>query len=139
MGSGERLKYLLDTHILIWWVQGALELLTAPEQRILEHELGQHELLVCDISLWEVALMVERQRIRLDLPVREWLERATAPPLVRRCPLSPTVVAETLTLPEGFHRDPADRLIVCTARVHQATLLTRDERIRISGAVNTLD
>lgn len=132
------MRYLLDTHILLWWGQGALELLTEPERHVLEEEIGHHELLLSDISLWEVALLVERQRIRLGLPLQDWLERATAPPLVRRCALCPAVVAETLSLPESFHCDPADRLIVSTARVHQATVLTRDQRIRESGVVAVL-
>lgn len=132
------MRLLLDTHILIWWAQGQDGLLAAPEKELLVDAPGDHELLVSDITLWEIALLVGKQRIKLGLPVREWLERATAPPLVRRCSLSPAVVSETLRLPEDFHGDPADRIIVSTARVHGATLVTRDRRILASGLVDTL-
>ncbi len=94
--------------------------------------------LVSDISLWEIALLVERGRVRVNIPLREWLERAAAPPLVKRCGLSPAVVAEVVTFSPDFHRDPADRIIVATARVYGATLLTCDERIIASHIVPTL-
>ena len=68
-------------------------------------------------------------RIRLALPLREWLEKAVAPPLVRRQGISPAIAAEVAALPDTFHRDPADRILVATARVLGATLLTQDRRI----------
>jgi PIN domain nuclease of toxin-antitoxin system len=85
--------------------------------------------LVSDISLWEVATLVSLGRLEVTMPLREWLENAAAPPLVQRCPISPAVAAAVAALPNDFHRDPADRLIVATAQVHGATLLTRDKRI----------
>jgi PIN domain nuclease of toxin-antitoxin system len=95
-------------------------------------------LLVSDISLWEIATLHELGRIRIALPLREWLERATAPPLVRLVGISPAIAAELASLPPEFHRDPADRIIVSTARVLGATLLTRDRRIIDSQLVPTL-
>ena len=68
-------------------------------------------------------------RIRLALPLREWLDKAVAPPLVRRQGFSPAIAAEVAALPDTFHRDPADRILVATARVLGATLLTQDRRI----------
>ena len=77
-------------------------------------------------------------RIRLAIPLREWLEKAVARPLVRRQGISPAVAAELASLPDFFHRDPADRILVATARVTGATLLTRDRRIVESELVDTL-
>ena len=82
---------------------------------------------------WEVATLHNLGRVEFDLPLRDWLERATAPPLVRRLAITPAVAAEVAALPDTFHRDPADRIIVATARVTGATILTRDDRIRDSG------
>lgn len=93
---------------------------------------------VSDISLWEIATLVNLQRIRLRLPLRDWLESAVAPPLVRRVSISPGVAAEVAALPDSFHRDPADRIIVASARSVGATLLTQDLRIIASGLVATL-
>jgi PIN domain nuclease of toxin-antitoxin system len=78
-------------------------------------------------------------RIELDVPLREWLESASAEPLVRRCAISPAVAAEVAALPDSFHRDPADRILVATARVFGATLLTMDKRIIASKLVATVD
>ena len=95
-------------------------------------------MLVSDISLWELATLYDLGRIRITPPLREWLEKAVAPPLVQRQDISPAVAAESASLPDTFHRDPADRIIVATARVLGATLLTRDSRIIASGLVPTV-
>ena len=94
--------------------------------------------MVSDISLWEVATLHDLGRIRLAMPVREWLDRATAAPLVRRQGISPAIAAELTVIPNSFHRDPADRILVATARVLGATLLTQDRRIAESGLLETL-
>lgn len=77
-------------------------------------------------------------RVRLMIPLRDWLQKAAAPPLVRRIGISPAVAAETDRFPESFHRDPVDRIIVATARVLGATLLTQDRRIADAGLVPAL-
>jgi len=77
-------------------------------------------------------------RIQLAMPLREWLEKAVAPPLVRRHGISPAIAAEVAALPDSFHRDPADRILVATARILGATLLTQDRHITESGLVETL-
>jgi len=99
---------------------------------------GEEPLWVSDISLWEIATLVNLERIRLRLPLRDWLERAVAPPLVRRVSISPAVAADVAALPDSFHRDPADRIIVASARTTGATLLTQDRRIIGSKLVPTL-
>jgi PIN domain nuclease of toxin-antitoxin system len=90
------------------------------------------------VSLLEIASLVARGSLRLPLPLREWLERAVAPPLVRRVGISPAIAAQVATLPETLSRDPADRVLVATARVLGATLLTQDHRILDAGLVPTL-
>lgn len=121
------MKPLLDTHVLVHWIAGGE--LSKPHRRVINKATEESPLWVCDITLWEIAMLFERGRIDLDLPLRDWLERATAPPLVQRTSITPAVAAEVAVLPDSFHRDPADRIIVSTARVLGATLLTRDRRI----------
>lgn len=128
---------LLDTHVLIWWLQGDGPLSPA-QRRVLGAADGDSPLRVSDISLWEVATLHSLGRIQLTLPLREWLEKAAAPPLVRRHGISPAVAAEVAALPDSFHRDPADRILVATARVLGATLLTNDRHIVEAGLVSTL-
>jgi PIN domain nuclease of toxin-antitoxin system len=130
-------RALLDTHVLIWWF-GDRSRLSPAQQQILASASPEAPLVVSDISLWEVATLHDLGRIRLAMPVREWLDRATAAPLVRRQGISPAIAAELTVIPNSFHRDPADRILVATARVLGATLLTQDRRIAESGLVETL-
>ena len=118
---------VLDTHIWIWWVQGG-EQLTAARQRLME----EHEadgLGVSVISCWEVAKLTEVGRLQLPVPTLDWLHSALAYPGVRLIDLTPRVAVESTQLPGTFHRDPADQIIVATARVHGCALLTADRKL----------
>ena len=137
MGQPEAMKALLDTHILLWW-HGDRGRLSREQQDVIAAAGVDSPLEVSDISLWEVAMLYNLGRIRLTIPLREWLDKAVAAPLVRRHGISPAVAAELASLPDSFHRDPADRILVATARVLGATLLTRDRRIAEAELVDTL-
>ena len=137
MGQPEAMKALLDTHILLWW-HGDRGRLSPEQQGVIAAAGADSPLEVSDISLWEVATLYSLGRIRLTIPLREWLDKAVAAPLVRRHGISPAVAAELASLPDSFHRDPADRILVATARVLGATLLTRDRRIAEAELVDTL-
>ncbi len=131
------MSYLLDTHVLIWWIERSARL-TPAQAEVLAAVRPEAPLLISDITLLEIATLAKLGRIVLELPLRDWLEAATAPPLVRRVGISPAIAAEVAALPESFHRDPADRVLVATARVHGATLVTQDRRIVDSGLVRTV-
>ena len=128
---------LLDTHVLVWWLDDRRRLSAAQRGAVASASTGS-PLLVSDISLWEVAMLHDLGRIRLAIPLREWLDKATAPPLVRRQGISPAIAVAVADLPDSFHRDPADRILVATARVLGATLLTQDRRIIDAGLVDVL-
>ena len=131
------MKALLDTHILLWWLKEDQRL--SPGQRqILQGADEKNPLRVADITLWEIATLSSLGRINLHLPLRDWLEQAVAPPLVQLLPITPAVAAAVAALPDSFHRDPADRILVATAQVLGATLLTHDRRIIDAGLVSTL-
>lgn len=122
------MRALIDTHILLWWLAGDRRL-SRGQRRVISQASEEYPLGLSDISLWEIATLQELGRIELDRPLREWLEQASAPPLVRRVGISPAVAAEVAALPATFHRDPADRIIVSTARVLGAKLVTSDRAI----------
>jgi PIN domain nuclease of toxin-antitoxin system len=131
------IRYFLDTHILIWWLENSPRL-TKVQARIL-HEFEQNKPFgVSDISLVEIGCLVSAGRIQLQGELRDWLSRATAEPLVRLCRITPAVVAEVANLPSDFHRDPADRIIAATARLERARLLTQDRKIIDSAVVPCL-
>ena len=131
------MRALLDTHVLLWWLDDPARLSAAQRDVVLSAGT-ESPLLVSDISLWEVATLHSLGRIRLATPLREWLDKAVAPPLVQRQGISPAVAAEVAALPDSFHRDPADRILVATARVLGATLLTQDRRIVDADLAATL-
>lgn len=118
---------VLDTHIWIWWVHGD-PALSASTRSLLDSS-EQAGIGVSAISCWEVAKLVERQRLSLPCPVFDWIQQALSYPGVRFLDLSPRVCVESTQLPGTFHRDPADQIIVATARVLDAPLVTVDAKI----------
>ena len=119
---------LLDTHIWIWWVCGSPDL--PDEYADLIQERQSVGLLVSTISVWEVAKLVEKERLSLSVAVENWIEVALEYPGVQLVPLSPEIAIASTQLPQPFHKDPADQIIVATSRVLGAPLLTRDHSIR---------
>ncbi len=119
---------VLDTHIWIWWVNGSPELTAELEALLQSHQAGG--LGVCAISVWEVAKLVERGRLTLSAPITDWIAEALSYPGVQLIPLTPEIAVESTLLPQPFHRDPADQLIVATSRVLKVPLLTRDLAIQ---------
>jgi len=130
-------RLLLDTHILLYWLARDPRL-SVEQAGLISEATADEPLWVADISLWEIATLVSLGRLRLQTPLRDWLEAAVAPPLVRRIGISPTVAAQVAQLPDTFPRDPGDRIIVAAARTLGASLLTQDERIIGSGLVSTI-
>jgi PIN domain nuclease of toxin-antitoxin system len=118
---------VLDTHIWVWWVHGDAHL--TPQQLGHLQANESQGLGISAISCWEVAKLVEKGRLVLPRPLLEWFEQALAYPGVRLLELTPRIAVESTQLPGTFHADPADQLIVATARVHGCSLLTADARI----------
>ena len=131
------MKVLLDTHILIYWLGTDLRL-SVEQKRVLDQASPENPLWVSDITLWEIATLYNLKRLSFHLPLRDWLEAATAPPLVQRVGISPAIAAAVAALPSSFHRDPADRIIIASAQLLGATLLTHDKQIIQSALVPTL-
>lgn len=118
---------LLDTHIWTWRVLDFVRL-TPAHRRVIE----AHQSDVLGVSVffrWEVAKLVQTGRFVLPLPVGEWIAAALAYPGIRLIELTPTIAVAATRLPGEFHRDPADQIIVATAREYDRELITIDERI----------
>jgi PIN domain nuclease of toxin-antitoxin system len=117
---------VLDTHIWIWWVQKDHRLTQQHEQWLQQYRL--EGLGVSIFSCWEVAKLVEKNRLSLPEPIDQWLNTALAYPGVQLLELTLPIVVKATQL-EGFHNDPADQLIVATAQVYDCPLLTVDAKI----------
>lgn len=129
---------LLDTHVLVWW-RAEPRRLSSAQRRTLDDVEAKGALAgISAITLWELAKMVERGRLHIDVPLDLWLAEIEGNPLLSVLPIDGRVAAESVDLGHGFHRDPADQIIVATARCHGLRLLTADERIRRWGGVTTV-
>lgn len=132
---------VVDTHVLIWAIQGDPRLGSAAARTI---EAGGRAIQVgvSAISPWEIALLTERGRLRLDRDVASWIEAVLDLPGFRLLPIEPAIAVGSVRLPGAFTSDPADRFIVATARHHGARLLTADRAILdygTAGHVRTVD
>ena len=131
------MNLILDTHILIWWMHDATDRLSKVQRAaLLEMEKQDRQMALSAITLWEVAMLVERRRIAVIKPMVEFLNDIDCHPLLKVLPLTTSIAFESVRLGEGLHRDPADQIIVATARCHGLTLVTADERIRKWGKVS---
>jgi PIN domain nuclease of toxin-antitoxin system len=123
---------VLDTHAWIWWVADPARLSSAAKRAIEKARVRG----VCAISVWEVAVLIERGRLVLDREVTDWVRDALALPGVEFLPLTPEIALAAGGAVLELHGDPADRMIAATALAHRARLVTKDERLR---ALQTLD
>ena len=130
---------VLDTHVLVWWVNGGDELSTDARGEIeREQAVDDGLILVSSISAWEIAMLVSRDRLTLTMSIDDWLETVGQIPAVRFVPVDNDVGVESTRLPGEFHKDPADRLIVALARHLNSALVTADEKIRAYRHVRTV-
>jgi PIN domain nuclease of toxin-antitoxin system len=129
------LNVVLDTHMWVWWLTPSSPLKRV-ERDALDRAAARRELHISAISLWEAQVLHARKRLDLPVPLSEWLMQAADPAVLSVLPLDVDVVLAADALPASFHGDPADRLIVATARAHAMQLATRDSAIRKSRAVS---
>jgi PIN domain nuclease of toxin-antitoxin system len=120
---------LLDTHCWIWAQLGLTQRLSRSAVSAIRDAESDGGLLVSVISIWELAKLEKRGRVALPRNVRTWVEEALGQSGVSIASLTPEIAIESVHLPGKLHGDPADRMLVATARVMSATLLTKDERL----------
>jgi PIN domain nuclease of toxin-antitoxin system len=128
---------VLDTHAWVWLVADPSQL-SAPAKRLIDRSVRVRELLVSSISVWEVAMLVARGRLELTMDVGEWVAQAEQLPFLTFVPVNNRIALEAVRLPQFPRPDPADRIVVATAMVFGAALVTRDERLRAYPRVRTV-
>jgi len=127
-------RVLLDTHVWIWWSIGASESFSAKVRKVLEAASKKY---VSAISCWELAKLVEKKRLGLTIHPLIWIKRSLQESNIRVADLTPEIAVESTMLRE-FHSDPADQIIVATARILGVPLVTSDKRILNFSDVKTL-
>src|SRR5688572_26258678 len=124
----EDMNLLLDTHTWVWLNNGSDELSSKIIHRI-DSAADQGKIFISAISIWEIATLAANKRLVLRASLKEWVDEALSQIGVDLVPLTPDISIESAELPNGFHGDPADRLIVATARIKRMVILTRDSKI----------
>ena len=119
---------LLDTHVW-WWSLTEPEYLSNTAVEMIR-QTNPDQRTIASISIWELAMMAAKKRIELKVSISKWLSWAIDDTAIKVVALSPEVAVDACRLPGDFHKDPADRIIVATARVHNFSLLTKDRKIR---------
>ena len=125
---------LLDTHVWLWWLLGSPRL-PAKERAALDRLGSRGGVRLAAVSLWEAQMLHAKGRLTLDRAFDVWIREAAAVGVVEILPLDVEVVIALARLPITFHGDPADRLIVATARAHRVPLATYDRAVRRSRLV----
>ena len=131
------MRYVLDTHTWVWWHMNPKKL-SQKVRRLVADVDAYEELLLSAISPWEFSKLLEKKRIGISCDPEEWIRSALEMPKFRLVPLSPVLAYRSTALPQPFHSDPADQIIVATARDENATILTKDERILTYRHVRSL-
>jgi PIN domain nuclease of toxin-antitoxin system len=127
---------LIDTHAWIWWVHGDERLTPTQIEAI---QASEEDMIgISAISCWEIAKLVENKRLDLPVSLERWFEQALNYPGIRIIELTPDIAVGSTRMPGEFHRDPANQIIVATARVYDCPLVTSDERILNYPHVKTI-
>jgi PIN domain nuclease of toxin-antitoxin system len=122
------MKYLLDTHTWIWWNMNPGKL-SKKVKMLIQNTEGYDELLLSAISPWEFSKLLEKKRLGISCNPEDWIKAALDMPKLRVIPLYPILAYRSTVLPQPFHDDPADQIIVAAAREENAIILTKDQKI----------
>ena len=124
-----RKSILLDTHVWFWLMSEDRRLMNSKRLNEIQNARVFGQIKVSAISVWEIGLLGSKGRIFFPFTCLEWVHEALNAPGISLVPISPEIAVEASYLPGHFHGDPADRIIVASARVMELTLLTRDRSI----------
>lgn len=129
---------VLDTHALVWWLSQPARV-GRKALRALDGALSEGTpIAVSSISLWEIAMLVQRGRIELTIPFDVWLSHVEDLPFLSFVPVDNRIAVRSVQLEKFPHRDPADRMIVATALSMSAPLVTADDRLRAYKPLKTI-
>ena len=129
---------VLDTHALIWWVADPKRIPAKARRLCSDAVAAGNSLTASAISIWEIAMLVERGRLELTLDVGVWIDHVEALPFLRFAPVDNRIAVRSVQLADFPHGDPADRFIVATAIGLDGTLVTADDRLHRYKGVRTL-
>lgn len=134
---GDAALIVIDTHVLLWWLSQP-ERLSAAARELLDQTSPDRPAVVSAISVLEIVTAVRRERLRLNMPVDQWLADVRRLPELTVQPVSADITEQAGRYGDDMHGDPADRLIAATAQVLGLRLISADEKLRAHPQVRAI-
>jgi PIN domain nuclease of toxin-antitoxin system len=128
---------VLDTHVLIWDALTPKQLSAAARQAIAQAD-QQNNLIIADISLWEIAMLIEKKRVQIELGTQAFLNLILQAHKAIVQPITAAIATLAIDFPAEISKDPADRLIAATTLTKNATLITADKNLQNASLIPTL-
>ena len=128
---------VIDTHVWLWWISNP-EKLTIKAEDAIQKSINNGGIIISSISTWEIALLINKKRLKLTIDVRDWIRKTEDLPFIHFAPVDNTIALRSVSLRGSFHPDPADRIITATAMTMGIPLVTKDEKIITYPHVNTI-
>lgn len=119
---------VIDTSALIRWIC-VPEKLSKKTRKIIESTIKKEQVVVSSISVWEISLLIKKGRVGFFIDSENWLKQTEDLPFIRFIPIDNQIAEKSVNLPGEFHKDPADRMIVATALINGAAIITSDKKI----------
>ena len=119
---------VLDTHVLVWWVSDP-DKVSKRVQKVINAEVKTGQILVSSISVWEIYLLVKKRKLGFSIDIDSWMQKLESMAFLEFVPVDNRIAAKAVMLPDPLHSDPADRIIIATAREVGAQLATSDKKI----------
>ena len=128
---------VLDTHVWIWFISNP-ENLSKQAEKAINKAVKDKSVLISSISAWELALLVQKKRLKLKLEVNDWIAKSEGLPFIQFIPVTNSIAVKSVNLPTPLHADPADRIIIATALSVGSPLVTKDKKLLDYSAIKTI-
>lgn len=128
---------VLDTHALIWWISDP-DKLSKKAKSAISKAKKEKSVYVSSISVWEMTMLVKKNRLKLRWEIDEWLARVGALPFIKFLPVTNKIAVDSVLLSGNAPADPADRIIISTAMNLDCPLVSGDRKIRRYSKVKTI-
>lgn len=128
---------VLDTHVIIWDALNP-EKISSNAREAIYHANNEDGIIICDISLWEIAMLIKKERVKIDVKYRDFIDLLLDSNNYSIYNITPAIAELSTNFPDTINKDPADRIIAATSKIYSAPLVTADENLLKADELNTI-